>query len=254
MSVDLAAWRASLEETILRERLEIVDRVELLPEVASTQDAARAAAARAGLVVAAARQTAGRGRLGRTWVQKGDLGLALTLVVDASRFTPEHVSLAAGVACARAAEQAIHPAPVGLCWPNDVVSSGRKLAGVLIEGAADFLFVGFGVNLLQGPGDWPPDLRTRAVSIAELGGRPDRVAVSCGLLKAFDSALRGPRSALLEEWSRRDALTGRDAEFVHDGRRYKGRVEGIDPTLSIRVRLTDGTLASLPARTTTVVN
>lgn len=254
MTVDLARWRDHLVQTIARERLEVIDRVEIIPEAASTQDAARAAAAgRPGLLLAAVHQTAGRGRLGRTWVQKDDLGLAMTMVIDGRKFPPDRVSLASGVAAARAVEQALRPGVVRLRWPNDVVSADRKLAGVLIEGSGDLLFVGIGVNLLQGPRDWPAELQGRTTSIAELGGSPDRVTLSGALLVAFDRALRAPLPDLVREWSRRDALTGRDAEFMHDGTRYKGRVEGIDPALAIRVRLTDGSAVTLPAQSTSVV-
>lgn len=136
------------------------DRVLVVDACGSTQDEAkRACTGRAGLVAVARRQTAGRGRLGRAWADTSHLGLPVTFVVDARRFAPEFLSLAAGMAACATCELALNyhavdldplgvsplvpiegdvPAladprlrqnarsaalarPVGLRWPNDVV-------------------------------------------------------------------------------------------------------------------------------------
>jgi BirA family biotin operon repressor/biotin-[acetyl-CoA-carboxylase] ligase len=70
--------------------------------------------------------------------------------------------------------------------PNDVYVGERKLAGILAEsvvGAAPLVVLGIGVNVSQGPDDWPPDLRGRAVSLAELGAAVERPALLAELLR-----------------------------------------------------------------------
>ncbi len=253
----MTAWRDRLESLIARAGLRVVDRVAVVAQTASTQDTARAmAGGRPGLVVLAGRQTGGRGRLGRVWVQHADLGLAMTIALDADRFVPEHVSLAAGVAAAESVAACLPSVAIGLRWPNDVVerSGGRKIAGVLVESEGPLLLVGIGVNVAQRPADWPPGLRDRAVSVHELGGSPDRIGMAEAVLRALDAALTSGEEELLRCWRLRDVLTGRAAAFVQNGQRYEGMVVGIDPRSAILVRTADGREVRLPALTTSLVH
>ena len=112
-------------------------------EVPSTQDLARSELDSLPVVVAAQRQTAGRGRGGAPWLSAPRalaVSLAFRPLVDDLR----PFSLMAGVAAARVLKN------VGLKWPNDLMSDGAKVGGILVE-RADELVVGMGVNL------WWPD-------------------------------------------------------------------------------------------------
>lgn len=252
---DPSGWHDRLMDAIARRGVRIVDRVVVLAETASTQDAAReAAGGRPGLVVVADRQNSGRGRLGRAWVQRGGLGLAMTVVPRVAEHAPDRVSLAAGVAAADAVAEFLPRAPIGVRWPNDVVERerGRKLAGVLVERAADLRFIGVGVNVHQVETDWAAELRGRAASIHGLGGAAARIEVAEALLAALDRALALPGDELVAAWSARDVLRGTRAAFIHDGRRWTGTVEGIEPTSAIVLRLDDGSTARLPALTTSM--
>lgn len=169
-------------------------RIVVVDECPSTQDIARQSAS-PGLVVVARRQTAGRGRLGRSWADTAHAGLALTLtlsgadVIDAGVLSIG-VGLAACQACERVLRSSAGAAPaapptaadadalaargdppfLGLRWPNDVVERrlGRKLGGVLIERSAELFIVGVGINCSQREGDWPDALRGCAASLLEL--------------------------------------------------------------------------------------
>jgi BirA family biotin operon repressor/biotin-[acetyl-CoA-carboxylase] ligase len=145
-------------------------------------------------LVAAGRQVAGRGRLGRTWVSMpgSSLHLSVLLRPDVGPAESALVTLAAGVAVAGACTTA-SGVDVACKWPNDLVAraSGRKLGGILAEAsvgptAVEFVVLGIGVNLTQLDGDFPPDLRDRATSLAREGGRPDDAA----LLQAFLERVR----------------------------------------------------------------
>jgi BirA family biotin operon repressor/biotin-[acetyl-CoA-carboxylase] ligase len=92
--------------------------------------------------------------------------------------------LAAGVVVEAVA--ALTPLRPSVRVPNDVCVDGRKLAGVLAEsvvGAVPLVVLGLGVNVSQRPDDWPPELRGRAVSLAELGGAVARPALLAELLR-----------------------------------------------------------------------
>lgn len=260
----VSAWSAVLERDVRAVGITCVDRVQVVEETASTQDAAAdASEGRPGLMLAAGRQSAGRGRLGRAWEDGNGHGVAVTFVLDGEGRDLGLVSLAAGVACALAAERALPTTGprtgrrrLGIRWPNDLVdrTTGRKLAGVLIETRDGLLLVGIGMNVSQREVDWPDDLRTSAISLAECGCALDRLNVLRLLMVSLDDALRLPQLELIEAWTQRDVLIGADATFDHDGRRITGRVMAVEPTLEILVRSPDGERVRLPAATTTLVH
>jgi BirA family biotin operon repressor/biotin-[acetyl-CoA-carboxylase] ligase len=192
-------------------------RHEWLAACASTNDVCteRArAGAEAGLVIAADTQTAGRGRLGRSWHSPPGDNLYVSLLLRPKRAPAEipPLTLLAGAAVADAV------AALGLLprlkWPNDVqlvdrASDGgvrrRKLAGILTEMATsgasvEHVVVGIGINV-NGV-DFPPDLADRATSVAlALGRRVARAELLASVLNAFeprydDFVRRGPAAAV----------------------------------------------------------
>lgn len=128
-------------------------------ELASTTTllAERAAAGEPeGLAVLALRQTAGRGRAGRSWASPlGNLSLSVLLRPATPAREAAQWSLLAGVALHEAAS-ALAPG-LTLKWPNDLLREGAKCAGILAEtalapdGTLDWLALGFGVNLAHAP-------------------------------------------------------------------------------------------------------
>jgi biotin-[acetyl-CoA-carboxylase] ligase BirA-like protein len=256
---DLTRWAEALEETIAAERLARFDRAYVLTVTASTQDAARRlCASRPGAVVVAGRQTAGRGRFGRPWEHTADLGVAVTFVAPSAEFTPGQLSLASGVAAVRACEALLgqaSPVRLGLRWPNDVVdmASRRKLAGVLVEIAEPVALIGVGLNVLHTEPDWGAGLASKAVSLKSLGSATTRLDAACRLMIELERALDLPLDALVREWSTRDALLGRRAEFEHAGARYTGTVKSVSPLHEIILEAEDGAFRSLPAAATTLL-
>lgn len=103
-----------------------------------------------GLVIAAEAQTAGKGRLGRTWQAQPGSALTFSVLLRPDRVPPSArgwVPLLAGVATVRALRQETG-VDAGLKWPNDVLAGGRKLAGILAEQSGDAIVVGIGINVL----------------------------------------------------------------------------------------------------------
>lgn len=129
----------------------------VLAEVASTNDwlLARAGALADLQWVRAIRQTAGRGRRGRSWASHPD-NLAASVLVLARPSDPPAAQLAlvAGVALFEAAGAHAGRARLMLKWPNDLLMEGAKLAGILAERQGEAVVIGFGVNLAHAP-DFP---------------------------------------------------------------------------------------------------
>ena len=160
------------------------------PEVDSTNTQLAEHAKRGathGTVLVADTQTRGRGRFDRTWQSPVGQNLYFSVLlrpdwtVDARR----PVSLAAGVALAEAVEPLLPTSPE-LKWPNDLLSSGRKLAGILVESAVDrqtirHLVLGIGLNVNQQA--FPEPIADLAGSLSLAAGRQfDRAEVLATVL------------------------------------------------------------------------
>jgi BirA family biotin operon repressor/biotin-[acetyl-CoA-carboxylase] ligase len=124
-----------------------------------------------GTVAAALYQAGGRGRVpGRTWQAPAGSSLLATVVLRVKDlgYPAGELPLRAGVAAALGVE-AVSGAAVGIKWPNDLLWSGRKLAGLLCEAYGDVALVGIGVNCSQV--SFPPELENRACSLLQACGR-----------------------------------------------------------------------------------
>lgn len=131
-------------------RLPAFYRLQVFEELASTNDEAKrlaAAGAPEGALIVARRQTAGRGRSGRVW-ESPPGNLYFSLLLRPGRPPAESAQLS--FVTALALSDAL-PAPTALKWPNDILARGRKLCGILLEGSADALVVGCGVNVESAP-------------------------------------------------------------------------------------------------------
>jgi BirA family biotin operon repressor/biotin-[acetyl-CoA-carboxylase] ligase len=225
--------------------------IERYDELPSTQDVAldriRAGTARPGDVVIAGRQTAGRGRRGRTWVSAaGALHATVTLPV------PEQGWEWTGVAAALAIAQALRSlgVPAGVKWPNDVMVAGRKIAGALVELPGQGLAaVGIGVNVDSCPPGDETAVGRPACAADHAPGRVDAAAVLRALFGGLEEIwplfLAGNQEALLERWRALDTTPGRAVVLERDGRR--AIAEGIDSFGALKVRTAGGeaTLASI---------
>ena len=234
---------------LARERLGLfAHRVLWYPEVGSTNDIAGAMAERnadEGLVVVADQQTAGRGRLGRSWASPPGAGIYVSIVLRPSPASATLLTIAAGVAVAEGIAAA-----TGLTahvkWPNDVHVSGRKLAGILAEGAVSHVVLGIGINVQ--PAAFPADVAARATSIETELGRPiDRGPVLAECLAALASRYGqlqdGRGQFVVDAWRRRAApMLGRRVEWESAGERQTGLAENIDDDGALIVKVGDGTL------------
>lgn len=225
-----------------------------LPETDSTNLELRRMAAEGadeGAAVWAARQTAGRGRLGRSFSSpEGGVYLSLLLRQNVQPERDLLLTPAAAVAAARAVERCC-ALRCGIKWPNDLLAGGRKLCGILTENfyahGKRFLAIGIGVNL--NTADFPAELREIAVSARQLTGRetaPEELART--LLQELRDAVAAARRgdpALLEEYRSRCLNLGRELRILQDGQSRPARGIGVNPDYSLAVELPDGSREDL---------
>jgi len=136
-------------------------RVRVLEETASTNEDLKQAALAgedAGLVIKAKRQTAGKGRQGRTWNSpEGNLYVSVLLRPEGSVQEVGLFSFVTALAVHQAVTKTLPTANVKLKWPNDVLVNGKKIGGILLEssgaenGSLDWLVIGVGVNVASHP-------------------------------------------------------------------------------------------------------
>jgi BirA family biotin operon repressor/biotin-[acetyl-CoA-carboxylase] ligase len=200
-------------------------------------DLARRGAAE-GTIVIAEQQSAGRGRLGRTWSSPPGLNLYCSIVLrpPLPPTAVPRLTLVAAIALADAVAATIRVRPE-IKWPNDLLLAGRKAAGILTELDAEadrvrFAVVGIGVNLNARREDFPPELRRKATSLSLAEGAViDRAAFTARLLGAFDAAydefLRRGFARLRRRYEGYHALAGQGVS-IEGGKRIAGTVRGID--------------------------
>lgn len=218
-------------------------RIHYFNEVASTQRVAAEMAdegAASGTVVIAELQTAGRGRLGRSWHSPAGVNLYMTIILRPTRPLAEvsRLSLVAGVATAEALET-VAPGIVALKWPNDVWLNGRKAGGIIAEVVTDAsqalkcVLLGIGLNVNLALHEIPDDLRDKATSVRIATGRAcDRIELTATLCNRLHTRYMEVEAegfaAVRPAWERYSALTGRRVTVLDGDTRIAGVVRGID--------------------------
>lgn len=205
----------------------------------------------AGTVVAARQQTAGIGRLGRSWDSRPG-GLYFTLVLR-PRLEPAQLpltTLALGLGVADAL-QLFAGLAVDLRWPNDVLAGGRKLAGILAQFQEGALLAGVGLNVNQR--DFPLELAAIATSLwIETGREQDLEILLQALVRSMESHVgiletSGAEAILRLFESASSYACGRRVLVETPGGATTGVTAGLTPEGFLRVRRDDGALAVVTA-------
>lgn len=253
--------RPSLDETVLAALSpDLVPgvRVEVVPEAPSTNalvvERARSGEPE-GLVVVTEHQTAGRGRLDRTWETPARSALTFSLLLRPTAPTRSWpwLPLLAGYAVDKALKAAGFDA--GVKWPNDVLIGDRKVAGILVERIetedGPCAVLGIGINVGLGADELPVPTATSLAIEAGGGAAPDRtqllVEVLASIREAYDTWQAGGDLAgmrLAESYADACVTVGRDVRVdLPDGSVLTGMATGIDPSGHLVVAGPDGNVA-----------
>lgn len=217
--------------------------VQVFDHVDSTNNLAKKLAAQgapAGTVLIADRQSAGRGRLGRTFLSPGGVGIYFSVILrpDCPPRELMHLTCATAVAMCDAVEAAFGFRP-GIKWTNDLVVGKRKLGGILTElsvspqtGRVDWAVVGIGINCRQKEADFDESIRDMACS-AEMvtGHRVDRNDLAAEMIRALyrmDMTLLTRREAMLETYKADCITLGRQVSVIRGDLVRHGTAVDID--------------------------
>ena len=208
-----------------------------------------------GTLILAESQTAGRGRMGRTWYSEADSGLYFSLVLhpDISPGFAPLFTLGCAVALHNAVERQTG-LKADIKWPNDLLVEGKKVAGILAEIQADLdrihvLVIGVGLNVNHSA--LPEDLAERATSLRLVSGHPQsRIEILLDFLEQFEALIdrfhaAGPE-VMVAEWTRYSSFaSGRRVQIADGTRIVEGVTRGLNRFGALRVETLDGHVQEL---------
>ncbi len=187
-----------------------------------------------GDVILAVEQTAGRGRFQREWFSSSGRSLTVSLVLK--QFKPELASNLTQVAViAMGGVLMRHNIFCNYKWPNDLLASSGKIAGILAEldSIADTIVLGIGLNVNLTVGDlaWLELIQPATSMQIESGNQHDPMQILDEFLCEFDTMLNltntSGLSAVLEKWRASDALSGKSVEVTTPSSLLRGRYMGL---------------------------
>jgi len=201
-------------------------------------------------VLAADRQTAGRGRRGRVWQSWPGAGLTFSVLwrFAPAAHVPAGLSLVVGLAVARTLEE-LGVEGVALKWPNDVLIQGKKLGGILVElssgrGRGLAAVIGIGINL-RVPADAAVDSPTGVTDLASCLASPPGPSRLLGLLLAelqrfLEIYASAGFTALRGAWQQRNAFADLPVRIVSDDDIRTGICAGVDDDGALLLRTDTG--------------
>ncbi len=256
--------REDIIRSCLAEDADLFD-LEIFPEITSTNTYLKEKAAlaqrsgdpdslRTWHTVIASAQTAGRGRLGRTFASPAGTGLYMSVLLrpETGAGTAARITTAAAVAACTAIESCTEEHP-RIKWVNDVFVRGKKACGILTEasvrpetGRLDWAVMGIGFNVYEPSGGFPAELREIAGAIAE-EKRPDlRSRIAAAFLRAFYRLCSDLENAdYAEEYKRRCFLIGREINVISGDSVAAAKALDLDSECRLIVRYADGSTAAL---------
>jgi BirA family biotin operon repressor/biotin-[acetyl-CoA-carboxylase] ligase len=237
----------------------------LFPEAASTNTLAMELAAKGaadGTVVIAETQTGGKGRLGRSWISpKGNLYISVILRPEIPPHKAPLITLMAAVAVASTIRQRFD-IQAGIKWPNDILISGKKMAGLLTEMRAEpdrvkHVVLGIGINVNMDIAELPVFLRKLSTTLsAETGKKIDRALFLQQFLAELDrwyQIFLKSGAAVIEAWEMFNATVGNRVAVSGPEEAFEGTAQGIDADGRLILKLDDGTVRQVAAGDVTIL-
>ena len=218
--------------------------IHVLKETGSTNNECKrliAGGANGYCLVVAERQTAGKGRLGRSFFSpEGSIYMSLAFPVDTDISDAVKLTTAASVAVVKAIEALTDHKPL-IKWVNDVYLGGKKICGILTEGVTDMesgrvghMVIGIGLNCGTEP--FPEELRDIAGSIDRRG--VSRCAFIAAITKELTACVEGAQ--FMDFYRSRSFVLGKDINYIRNGVVTPAVALAIDDSGALIVRTADG--------------
>lgn len=209
-----------------------------------------------GTVIIANAQTAGRGRMGRSFASAPGLGIYMSMLLrpDANAECVRSLTAGTAVAVCRAIERVCGITP-GIKWINDLFLKGKKICGILCEssvksGGTEYVVLGIGLNVITRPQDFPEELRGTAGSLYSQTGivfeRGKLISAIISELCTMYETWKSDPSALLDDYRRRCFVLGSTVEVSPvTGGVFTADAVDISGDFGLVLRLPDGSVRTV---------
>ena len=206
-----------------------------------------------GLVIAAREQTAGRGRMGRSFYSPSDTGIYFSVLLRPSLSVQDCqlITTAAAVACARVLEK-FAQAPAKIKWVNDIYIHDKKVCGILTEtclkpnGTLDFAVLGIGINITAPRGGFPSDLIYKAGGVLKTSEEDLRWQIMGEILNEFFPLYHKlTEKVFFHEYRSRSLLDGHQIEVIKQDLILPATALYIDEELRLAVQYENGIVEHL---------
>ncbi len=236
---------------LLKKGMEKKIKIEVLEKATSTNTLLKEAASEKaeGFVLIAGKQTAGKGRLGRSFYSPDDTGLYMSLLLKPS-VKPEDavlITAAAAVSVCEALEKAGVKNPQ-IKWVNDVFLNGKKVCGILTEGSfnsqnctLDYVVLGIGINIYEPEGGFPEDIRDIAGAVFNEKKENLRNRIAGDFLNSFMSYYENiTEKKYLSEYVRRNFVVGKNINIIKNGEVTPAKAIAVDKNCGLSVEYENG--------------
>ena len=227
--------------------------IQIFKEVESTNNTAKELDSNAvpnGTTIIADRQTAGKGRIGRSFVSPSGVGLYMSTLIR-PEFSLEYAPMITAAAACAAAEavEKLCGEPVKIKWVNDLYMNGKKICGILTEASfglemrtLDCAVIGIGINVRSAKEIFVEELSKTVTSIQdETGVIVNRNRLCAEVLNSLEYYLgKIVDRSFLHDYRRREYLTGHAVTANIGREKISGEAIGIDDNANLIVRLPSG--------------
>ncbi len=213
-----------------------------------------------GMAIFTEEQTAGRGRAGTKWHGGRADSVLCSVVLTDCKYNAELLSLACAVAVAEAIGKPANK-QTKIKWPNDIILSGKKVAGILFESkvidGSNVYVLGIGINCHQKEISFPTELQQTATSIdIESHSVVDRNSLAKRLLTCLDHWLEVAQkdsNRVTNQWRKLSIQLGHRVTLLYNRRKFNGNCIGIDPEKGLILQLETGARKFFDAARTSIV-
>lgn len=207
-----------------------------------------------GFLIVAGEQTAGRGRMGRSFFSPGDSGIYMSLLLKPEIEAEDAVQIttAAGVAVCRALE-ALGVSGSEIKWVNDIYINRRKVCGILTESGFDsqkgklsYAVLGVGVNIYESQEGFPEEIKDVAGAVFSERKENLRNEFIASFINEFFTFYNDlSQRKHLKEYRERSCVIGKEINIIQNESVRSGKALDIDENCNLVVRLPDGAIEKL---------
>lgn len=241
---------------LLNDELKNKIEIQVLDKATSTNTLVKELATekKEGFVIVAGEQTAGRGRMGRSFFSPGDSGVYMSLLLK-PRIKPDdavQITTAAAVAVCKALET-LGVSESQIKWVNDIYIGNRKVCGILTEsnfnsqnGTLDFAVLGVGINIYESEEGFPDELKDIAGAVFSKREENQRNRFIAEFINAFFIYYKElPSKKHLKEYKERSCVLDKEINIIQGENIRRGQAIDIDDNCNLVVEISEGVIEKL---------